>query len=48
MGVCHASGLTVHSLLLDEDLDYTLLELQVGLMDPKHTAVQMKAHQPCY
>ena len=47
MGVCHASGLAVHSLLLDEDSDYAFLKFQVGLMDHEHTAVQMKAHQPC-
>ena len=48
MGVYYGSWLVVHSLLLDEDLDYAFLEFQVGLMDHEHTAAQMKAHQPCY
>ena len=38
MGVCHVSWPAVHSLLLDEDLDYAFLEFQVGLMDHEHTA----------
>ena len=48
MGVCHVSRLAVHSLLLDEDLDYAFLKFQVGLLDHEHKAVQMKAHQQCF
>ena len=48
MGVCYVSWLAVHSLLLDEDLDYAFLEFQVGWQDHEHTAVQMKAHQQCF
>ena len=47
MGVCYVSWPAVHSLLLDEDLDYAFLKFQVGLMDHEHTAVQMKAPQLC-